>query len=208
MFDQFRTLYEATAPGTGLPRPAWPGGPVAGWEELMSSDAGSTFNGGLYRLHDATTGPAADAWVADAFPRHGGQNFCFGYDWLGRQFALDGSRRAGGEPLVMLFEPGSGDAFEIPLTFADFHDEELIVAADEALSADLFAGWAAANPPLAPTECAGYRVPLFLGGAHDLANLEVIDLDVYWTISGQLLRGVRRLAPGTTIRQVSITDPE
>ena len=37
-----------------------------------------------------------------------------------------------------------------------------------------------------PARCVGYKVPLFLGGADDIGDLELADLDVYWTITGQL----------------------
>ncbi|WP_434798222.1 T6SS immunity protein Tdi1 domain-containing protein [Terrisporobacter vanillatitrophus] len=32
----------------------------------------------------------------------------------------------------------------------------------------------------------GYKVPLFLGGEDDISNLEEIDMEVYWSVTGQL----------------------
>jgi hypothetical protein len=64
---------------------------------------------------------------------------------------------------------------------------------------------ARANPgllPLSSSQCAGYKVPLFLGGKDSLENLEVIDLEVYWSLSGQLRDGARVLPPGSSIGQV------
>jgi hypothetical protein len=57
---------------------------------------------------------------------------------------------------------------------------------------------------LAFADCVGYKVPLFLGGADGLANLEVIDLSVYVEICGQLRNKVRTLAPGQSIRSVRL----
>lgn len=37
-------------------------------------------------------------------------------------------------------------------------------------------------------------------------NLEVVDLDVYWSLCGQLLLATRGLAPGSSITDVSIGD--
>jgi hypothetical protein len=78
-----------------------------------------------------------------------------------------------------------------------------------ALAARFFAAWAHANPgqvPLDSGECAGYQVPPFLGGKDTIDNLEVINLEVYWSLCGQLRLGIKRLPTGTTIRQVSIDD--
>jgi hypothetical protein len=49
----------------------------------------------------------------------------------------------------------------------------------------------------------GYRVPLFLGGSDTLENLEVTDLDVYWTICGQLRLAAAQLPEGTAIKGIS-----
>lgn len=106
-----------------------------------------------------------------------------------------------------MFEPGTGEVLEIPATFASLHDDELIDFGDSALATEFFAAWSARHPrslPLRHGECVGYRVPLFLGGADTVENLEVIDMDVYWTVCGQLRRGTLRLRAGTTIRDVAI----
>jgi Domain of unknown function (DUF1851) len=51
-------------------------------------------------------------------------------------------------------------------------------------------------------QCVGYQVPLFLGGKDSLENLEITDLDVYWSLSGQLRQGTWVLPPGTAVVQV------
>jgi len=132
---------------------------------------------------------------------------CFGCDWLGRQFALDSRRLNGREPLVLMAEPGTGEVLEIPATFSSFHDKELVEFGEEALARSFFEQWAVDNAqslPLAASQCVGYRVPLFLGGLDTVDNLELIDLDVYWTLCGQLRHGVRRMKPGATIKGLTL----
>lgn len=105
-------------------------------------------------------------------------------------------------------EPGTGEALEIPLTFSAFHDQ-LGDLREPALAAGFFEQWSSANPallPVAPADCVGYRVPLFLGGKDTVDNLEVIDLAVYWSVCGQLRQGTRCLPAGTSIGEVSISD--
>ena len=108
------------------------------------------------------------------------------------------------EPLVLLLEPGTGEALEIPCSFSAFH-EQLDELREPALAESFFASWPAASPELIPlgvTQCAGYKIPLFLGGKDAPNNLEVIDIEVYWSLSGQLRQGTRTLPPETSIGQI------
>jgi hypothetical protein len=103
-------------------------------------------------------------------------------------------------------EPGTGQALEIPFGFESFH-ENLNDLREPALAATFFSRWASANGgaiPLAHGACVGYKVPLFLGGQDTVDNLEVIDLEVYWSVCGQLRQGTKRLPSGGSIRQISI----
>lgn len=167
---------------------------IDGHAAFASEFAGASFDGGLYRVHDDRSGPQALAIIADAFPEFAQRACPFGYDWLGRQFAVDEGRVVGGRPQVLLLEPGTAEALEIPVSFSELHDEELIDHIDAALAADFFASWSTSNAdslPLLRTQCVGYKVPLFLGGEDTVENLEVSDLDVYWSICGQLRRQAR-----------------
>lgn len=171
--------------------------------EWLDAAGGRTFEGGLYRVHTKVSARASDALVRDAFPEFAGRLTCFGYDWLGRQFAADTGRGTADDPEVMLFEPGTGEALEIPVPFSRFHDEELVDYTEEALARSFFDQWRHSGGQ-APTisECVGYQRPLFLGGQDSVANLEITDLDVYWTVMGQLRRQARGLPEGTLVTEV------
>lgn len=107
---------------------------------------------------------------------------------------------------MLLLEPGTGEGLEIPLTFPVFHDDELIEWGDAALAEQFFEVWSAAHRealPLQRGQCVGYRVPVFLAGQDVAENLELGDLDVYWTICGQLRQGVRGFPPGSSINQIA-----
>lgn len=207
MFDRFAATFRLDPPGQSAGSP-WADRrllSVAGYREMSSSFAGCSFEGGVYRVHDEATGPRAQDWVTEAFPQFAARACPFGYDWLGRQFAVDSGRAEGGEPLVLLFEPGTGEVLEIPFSFARFH-EQLDELREPALAGSFFASWARVNPELLPLDsqqCVGYRVPLFLGGMDALDNLEVVDLEVYWSVSAQLRKGARVLPPGASIGKVA-----
>lgn len=209
MYQRFKAEYASRRDSRVLPRSPWIDDRLsraAGYGEFAAEFAGASFESGLYRVHDDQTGPLTMALITAAFPEFSTRACPFGYDWLGRQFALDSSRVERNEPQVLLLEPGTGEALEIPVSLAQFHNEELTEHADAALASSFYQSWSWANReslPLGREQCVGYGVPLFLGGSDDIENLEVIDLDVYWTLSGQLRQGIVQLPPGASISGVS-----
>lgn len=175
-----------------------------GCREFFTEYSGVAFNSGLYRIHTADSAKKLDSIIAEVFPKFEKRLSCFGYDWLGRQFALDHERRnEEGQSLVLLAEPGTGEALEIPATFLSFHNEELVDYGDAALAEKFFYEWfESSGRRLQPNECVGYKIPLFLGGKDVISNLEIIDLEVYWVICGQLFNKTKSLPSGTTIKNI------
>lgn len=145
-------------------------------------------------------------WYLVAFPRFSAHSKCFGVDWLGRIFAVDGRRLVGGAPGVVMFEPGTGEALEVPCNIVSFHEEELIDYREEALAESFYLRWMSSGGrvPLID-QCVSYKKPLFLGGADVIENLEISDLDVYWEISTELIRQARNFSVGSSIGNVSIS---
>ncbi|OLL31498.1 hypothetical protein BTH42_11190 [Burkholderia sp. SRS-W-2-2016] len=63
-----------------------------------------------------------------------------------------------------------------------FHDQELVDYEDAALAEAFFGEWIRrGGPGPSNSQCVGYKRPLLLGGVDAVENLELIDLDVYWT---------------------------
>lgn len=182
---------------------------VPGYEQMLDKYAGRSFGGGIYRFHTATTAPAMLAKINEYFPEFRWRLRPLSYDWLGRQFCIDRSRTRGAEPLVLLVEPGSGEALKVPTTFAEFHESELVNYAGDALAVDFYANWresARVVDLIDRDRCVGYRVPLFLGGADEVSNLELTDIEVYWELCGQLLLSVRPHENGVDVAGVDIGD--
>jgi hypothetical protein len=155
--------------------------------------------GGVVRFLLPSTSPSVMEWNGDS---GWGQDWTewrsrltvFGYDWLGRQFAFDNARvdPSSKEPLVSILEPGTGLLLEVPRDFNAFMESEMIVQAEAVLAYSFFQEWLSlGGQPPKFNECIGYKTPLFLGGDDDTSNLEVINLDVYISILGQLYNSVR-----------------
>ena len=164
---------------------------AAGFADFMTAHGGTTFDQGLYRVHAAQDIVRWTANVEVAFPGFAQRLVCFGYDWLGRHFALDQQRLHNDQLLVLLLEPGTGEALEVPVTFGAFHDEELVGYRNDALASEFHGQWLASGGAQPEHhQCVGYTVPLFLGGSDEVSNLELSDLDVYWSICGQTLSSI------------------
>jgi hypothetical protein len=177
--------------------------------DVVAALGGCVAHDGLYRVHAPTEVVDRTRMVEAAMPEVRGRVVCFGEDWLGGQFALDRTRVDGGDNLVLLLEPGTGELLEIPATVRLFHDTELVSSPDAALGAAFYAEWRTSTGDDRPIEdgtCVGYRVPLFLGGADTVANLERTDLAVYWHLAGELRATTRNVLPGTPMGSVDIDE--
>ena len=162
---------------------------------LFSQYGGMSFNHGRYRIFSVDDVSYWNGMVLRAFPSFFGRVTCFAIDWLGRVFATDTARLEGLHPGVVMFQPGTAEVLEIPCNVETFHENELVQYREEALAASFYHQWIDGGgvPPNA-RQCIGYKIPLFLGGADAVDNLEVSDLDVYWTISAQLIQKTRGLS--------------
>ena len=176
---------------------------IPGLSQFFSEYGGASFEGGLYRVVCPSDLSRWQERIELAFPEFADRVACFAYDWAGRIFALDTERLEGGQAGVLLFEPGTGtgEVLRIPSNLQTFHNSELIDFGEAALGISFYQQWRAeGGESPAYDECVGYRRPLFLGGADEVENLEVSDLDVYWYIMGQLIEKTRGLPPGTSVR--------
>jgi hypothetical protein len=168
--------------------------------EFLRAFGGASFARGLYRIASFGTLSRWDERITIAYPDYEGRVTCFGYDWLGRAFALDWSRMEGDEPGILMFEIGTGYALQISCNLQTFHEDELPEFAEEALALSFYREWLAQGGPVPSLDqCVGYKIPLFLGGDDGPENLELADLDVYWHLTGQLAAAARYKPPGTVL---------
>lgn len=173
--------------------------------EFFSNFEGSTFSNGLYRVHSIV---GIEKWtriVEDSFPTFKNIIKCFGYDWNGRQFALDFSRVLNNEPVVLMFDIAIGKVFKIPASFHEFHNCELVDYPNDIFELDLFNEWSfLTKSKIFYHQCVGYKLPLFLNSENDIENLEITDMEVYWHLFGTLLKQFRKLPPGFKISTIKI----
>jgi len=211
VFPEFKATFATSAQASGKSKRQAPvDGLLAkakGAAVFMSEYGGMSFEQGLYRVHSSSDVKRWTNIINGAFPEYRQRIQVFGFDWMGRTLALDAQRSTRGDPLVLMFDPGTGDAFEVPATFRSYHEEEIIQFKNDALASDMFEKWRKKSKvELKFDQCVGFKVPLFLGGKDTLKNYEVTDLEVYWELSAQLLAQARDLEEGTSIGGLSISD--
>ena len=175
------------------------------FDQFSENLSGASYNNGLYRTFSGGDVSEWNEKLKEAFLFLKSDIHCFGYDWLGRIFALDGSRVVQGEPQILLFEPGTGEALNIDSDIMAFHNEVLIEQADAALATNWFDEWSNnTSNSIKHNQCVGYKQPLFLGGIDETENVEVTNMEVYWDITLQLWTQVRGLPEGTVIDKITV----
>jgi hypothetical protein len=148
--------------------------------QLLDHVGGVSIEGGLYRFHTRASAASAAVWVREVYPVLPAHAELFGFDWLGRQFALTVTDE-GQE--VLIIDAGAGGALAVDADLDEFHDVQLVEHPDSALAESLYREWRAASgntEPLDFSECVGFRVPLFDEGIEDVSNLALTDTADYW----------------------------
>ena len=123
--------------------------------------------------------------VTRAFPEYRNKFRLFGYDWMGRCFAVDISNED--EEKILIFDPGTLEVSDVPLSFMDFVNKAIPMNTNECLMSDNFIQWynTEQGTELEYMQCVGYQRPLFLGGEEEPENLQLDDLDEYWQTIGE-----------------------
>ena len=152
-------------------------------KDFLEKYSGVTFLNGLYRIHRIQDISKWNEIVAEAFPPAKDVVLVFGYDWVGRMFAIFSATNT-----VLILEPGTGEAYDTGMNFETFHNKEIPQNHTSCLMSEYFQEWKEhSNATLAHNECVGYKVPLFLNGKDEVENLEISDIEVYWGIMAPLI---------------------
>lgn len=162
----------------------------AGWRnrtlvKFLQANAGKAVFGDALRIVDEHSYSFLTENIALGFPKVPTDINLFGFDWLGRVFAASFA-----DDEIFLIEPATADVLSLDCSFQEFLDVVLVNEADDVLLLPFLYEWCSKNEtePPAFRKCTGYQKPLFLGGVDDVTNLEEIDLDVYWTITANLIK--------------------
>lgn len=155
------------------------------YNDFINQLGGKSFGNGLFSSFSKMEINKWTDIVYEAFPNFKGLFTLFGYDWLGRCFGVDLRRNTYGN--ILMFEIGTDDVLEIPCTFESFLNVEIPMYTDACLAMNFFNEWMIVfGKTIEHGRCAGYKIPLFLGGEDSVDNLEDNDMEVYWSVITQI----------------------
>jgi len=169
---------------------------------LIDLFGGNTLNKGVYRLHSVTSCIKWAIIITEYFDDFKKEIYPFGFDWMGRQFCI----KKGHQGLILMFDPATGEYFELEQDIVSFHNYDLVDDTDNILSEDVFREVCVLNKidNLRYYECLSHKMPLFLGGEDKLENYVKSNLEVYWEMQNQICKQIKNLPDGTKINSIKI----
>ena len=146
---------------------------------FLSSVSGLSFFDGLFRFFNEEQKNKWEKIVTEYYIDYLGKIEVVCYDWLGRVFALSDDTNT-----VIFFEPGTGKVYDTDAGIEKFFDYVVIEYTNDCFALDFFKEWFESTEgyQLLNSECASYKIPLFLNGADSVENLDVCDMEVHWEI--------------------------
>lgn len=154
---------------------------------------GTCFGKGLFNVIERGDIGYWEDNVTRAFPEYRNKFRLFGYDWMGRCFAVDTSDDDVDK--ILVFDPSTLEVSEVPLSFIDFVNKAIPMNTNECLMSDNFIRWYnETGTELEYMQCVGYERPLFLGGTDEPENLMLDDMDEYWQSIGKAAAKLRQQA--------------
>jgi hypothetical protein len=179
--------------------PSLPGPEIGLVDDELLQELWRRFNGcrlgnGLFQLF---TPKSAEEWketLRAIWPEFPFLGLCFGANSLGQIFVAEPEFAGGPLSQVCFFDPVEGKVFVISDTMLEFIEQTLSPSEkdNEVFLPLFFHEWLSdGNPAPQYGECLGYIRPLFLGGEDVNDNMEVIDMDVHWTVTGGIIQKIR-----------------
>ncbi len=156
------------------------------YKDFIDNFSGMQFGEGVFNVFKKEDIKKWSDIVGEAFVDYAGKFNLFAYDWLGRCFAVCFMKDK--KEKILMFDISTNEALTLDSSLTSFLDDILPIETDGCIARTFFEEWRDySNEKLLYGNCIGYKKPLFLGGSDELENLENIDMDVYWSITTQIL---------------------
>jgi hypothetical protein len=154
---------------------------------FLKQFGGMLLYNGAYGIYSLSAAVHTSYVCLDYFDSFRGYTIIIGRDWLGSLFAVDFSRIQYGRPTVLVFDINTVETRSSGMDIEQFHETLVIDDPDMCFDLTLYQAWQHDHPPLtAINQIVGYTIPLALGGSDDFSNMALTDLDVYWSLTGDI----------------------
>ena len=167
---------------------------------LFEECGGQSIRQGLYHVYDADTSLRWSEIIGNYFEQYKGRIIPFGYDWAGRQYAMEIVK---GDNILM-FDAATAEQSALSQNIVSFHNYDLVDDIDSFFSENHFYQvlHAMGLTEIKYGSCIGHKVPLFLNGLDAVENYEVVNTEVYWEFQCQIYSQIKNLPPGTKINSI------
>lgn len=161
---------------------------------------GYSFWNGIYRTFTSSEVIKYSKYCQELFFSNTKKYYFFWSNWNGCLFGIDIE-----DNQIILFEPETPEDYKVPYNIIDFHNNEIFSNSEALLRLSFLVEWRKkSNSILNRTQCIWYIKPLFLWGTDTIDNLELTDLEVYISITGQLWNATKNLPEWTKIGKIEI----
>ncbi|BDP42264.1 hypothetical protein DAETH_22330 [Deinococcus aetherius] len=159
----------------------------ASTDELVDLIGGNSLYDGAYFILNRLMSSKCTELCLLLAPNFKGYITAIGHDWLGNIYAADTSRMMDGHPLILYFDVNSQEVLNTQQNLIEFHGNTLTSQGEGVLRLGEYDKWTESGLPLKDaSRCIGYTIPLALGGSTELDNMEEVDIEVYWELTGQI----------------------
>jgi len=164
--------------------------------ELFEKYPGTIFNDGLFKILSIGSFYLWTNLTFEYFKRFKGNSYCFAFDWLGRQYAVNYLKN---KTTILILDPATAEAFEVEKNIELFLNEDLVENKDYLFDIEKYYHLRKMFSHFKFEECFGFKQFLFLGGKDQVDNFEITDMEVYWELNYQIYLKTRNLPPGTKL---------
>jgi hypothetical protein len=169
---------------------------------LLTQYGSKQVDNGLFRIHSLGSSFFWTNISTSYFPKYVNNVYCFGYDWMGRQFGILLETM----DVIFMFDPATGQTMELSQSLEGFFNEDLVEFKDETFGTEYFGSLNyLIGKGLDSKKCIGFAKPLLLGGEDSLSNYELTDMEMYWELNYQIFCQINDLPNGTLINNITIS---
>jgi len=155
------------------------------YKDFFDNFGGMQFGNGLFNAIRLEEIGKWEEYIVDAFPKLAGKILPFGYTWDGVFLCIDVR-----DGKIFVCDVASSECYWLGISLEDFLNNYIPEAYNKGIFLSEYQQWIAKNGPLPYGYCAGWIVPLFLNGKAERDNQELIDMEVYWGVTGQIRQQV------------------
>jgi len=158
-------------------------------ETVIEQFGGNSYDDGLFVIYRKEDAVYFTKLVEEAFPKADGKVYCFGRDWLNRQFAIFNNNLS-----IVMFDLCFDSVITISDDISNFFTYTIIDKKDIVFAEDFFLDWKKySKKELSYYKCVNYKILPILGGDDDIYNLEISDPKFAYEFNLELIKNIKKL---------------